>query len=344
MNTTEPKLLPRLDITTGFNESPHVVILGAGASRACCPMGDKNGHKLPVMNDFAKVLGIEEMLRKFGQQPSDNFESIFSRLHREKNEEAIAQLDSVIRAYFSKLELPNEPTLYDYLVLSLRPKDNIVTFNWDPLLPQAFKRWRHLGPILPQLTFLHGNVDIGINKEQKFCRFISDGETPQGPVEPTALLYPVEKKDYNSDLFVADQWKVATENLQIAYYITVLGYSAPATDVEARELLLNAWQKNRTRSLAQLSIYDIRDPEQVEQSWADFIKDIHGGASQDFEHNYLYMHPRRTCEAFAFATLQQQPWREDRFPRAKTLEELEDWIRPVIAEETTGRLAGDPHH
>ncbi|MBS3101438.1 hypothetical protein J4204_04850 [Candidatus Woesearchaeota archaeon] len=38
---------------------PHVVVLGAGASRATCPDGDKNGKKLPLMSDFVKILGLK---------------------------------------------------------------------------------------------------------------------------------------------------------------------------------------------------------------------------------------------------------------------------------------------
>lgn len=59
---------------------------------------------------------------------------------------------------------------------------------------------------------------------------------------------------------------------------------------------------------------------------------------------YFMFHPRRTCEAFAFATLQQDPWHEDRYPEVKTLSELEAWIRPLIDEELTGKLSGKPHH
>ena len=36
----------------------HVVILGAGASKASFPDGDSNGYKLPLMNDFAKKKGL----------------------------------------------------------------------------------------------------------------------------------------------------------------------------------------------------------------------------------------------------------------------------------------------
>ena len=39
--------------------------------------------------------------------------------------------------YFSSLALPEHPSIYDYLVLGLRPKDVIATFNWDPFLMLA---------------------------------------------------------------------------------------------------------------------------------------------------------------------------------------------------------------
>jgi hypothetical protein len=99
--------------------------------------------------------------------PATNFEAIYSKIHRDGKDAILEELDARIRAYFSKLTLPTAPTLYDYLILSLRPKDIIVTFNWDLLLPQAYKRWRHLGEILPKLAFLHGNVDIGFDQEKK---------------------------------------------------------------------------------------------------------------------------------------------------------------------------------
>jgi len=158
------------------------------------------------------------------------------------------------------------------------------------------------------------------------------------------LLYPVEKKDYNSDEFVVDQWARATYALSEAYYVTIIGYSAPQTDVEAKSLLLKSWRDNSTRTLAQFSIIDIRKSDEVEASWSDFLAGVHGGATTDVWQEYLMFHPRRTCEAFAFATLQQDPWQEDRYSKAKTLNELEAWIKPLIDEETTGMLSGKPHH
>ena len=43
---------------------PHVVILGAGASVAAFPDGDKNGRKLPVMNDLVEKLDLDSALEK----------------------------------------------------------------------------------------------------------------------------------------------------------------------------------------------------------------------------------------------------------------------------------------
>jgi len=344
MDEPKKKLLPRLDIKSGINQSPHVVLLGAGASRACCPISDKNGRTLPVMTDFVETLGVENVIKNSGHDPAGNFESIYSDIYRKRQIQTLDKLDLAVRGYFSSLELPDEPTLYDYLILSLRPKDLIVTFNWDPLLTQAFRRWRHLGRVLPNLAFLHGNVDITVDNDRKLCRFIADNEASIPGFKPSQLLYPVENKDYNSDPFIKDQWELALHHLQTAYYVTVYGYSAPKTDVEARELLLKAWSENPTRTLAEFDVIDIAERQLIEKSWSDFIVTTHGSISDDFSNNILMRYPRRSCESFAFATLQQAPWHEDPFPQASTLQDLEDWVRPLLDEEQTGKLSGIPHH
>jgi len=71
------KRLPRYDLKTKFNHSPHIVILGAGASRACCDTGDRNGRTLPLMNDLIDCVGIGEIIRESGYDPATNFEAIY---------------------------------------------------------------------------------------------------------------------------------------------------------------------------------------------------------------------------------------------------------------------------
>ena len=46
----------------------------------------------------------------------------------------------------------------------------------------------------------------------------------------------------------------------------------------------------------------------------------------------LFIHPRRSCDA-AMATLQQSPWPDNHYPRDDTLEELQEWMMPLIQEE-----------
>ena len=120
-------------------ERPHVVLLGAGASRAALPGGDRNGKILPLMADFSDVLPIGQILDPLGiEHESKNFENVYSSVSKDKHlDDARIELENLIYEYFDSLRLPEEPTLYDYLVRSLRPKDVIATFNWDPFLIEA---------------------------------------------------------------------------------------------------------------------------------------------------------------------------------------------------------------
>ena len=141
---------------------PHVVILGAGASIASFPHGDKNGKQLPSMDNFVNVLNLSSILDKTNiEYKNKNFEDVSSCLHRRREYDAIRhKLETAVSNYFSLLEISESPCVYDLLVLSLREKDVIATFNWDPFLMQAYLRNRHRFK-LPRLLFLHGNVTIG---------------------------------------------------------------------------------------------------------------------------------------------------------------------------------------
>ena len=99
---------------------------------------------------------------------SSNLEDIYSELHGRPECAAVcAELDGRIRAYFSELELPDAPNIYDLLLLSLRNKDLVATFNWDPLLFQAYQRACKITKDLPDLAFLHGNVLVGYCRNHK---------------------------------------------------------------------------------------------------------------------------------------------------------------------------------
>ena len=70
-----------------------------------------------------------------------DFESLYSGLATSgANEDLLREIEETVFDYFRGLRLPDHPTLYDHLVLSLRRKDGIAAFNWDPLLWQALVR------------------------------------------------------------------------------------------------------------------------------------------------------------------------------------------------------------
>jgi len=143
--------LPALDITARVNYSPHVMILGAGASLAACPRGDRHGRRLPLMATLTATLGLDPLLSKAGIKvgPADNFEQVYDRISSsDKFSDLRREVNHAVQNYFATLELPEHATIYDRLLLSLRPKDLIATFNWDPFLLQAYARNRHLGSCL----------------------------------------------------------------------------------------------------------------------------------------------------------------------------------------------------
>jgi Arm DNA-binding domain len=64
-------------------QRPHVVVLGAGASLAAFPKGDRLGRRLPVMKDFVNVVGLQPVLAAhgLGDRADENFEDLYSDLH-----------------------------------------------------------------------------------------------------------------------------------------------------------------------------------------------------------------------------------------------------------------------
>ncbi|WP_271628852.1 hypothetical protein [Caldicellulosiruptor sp. DIB 104C] len=280
---------------------PHVVILGAGASRAALPNGDKNGRKLPIMNGFLKTTGLENILDGVNLTfKSDNLEDIYSELHsKHEYKDVCKRLEDAIWDYFSSLELPDYPTIYDYLLLSLRKKDVIASFNWDPLLLQAYRRVYKITSKLPELLFLHGNVAVGVCEQCKKVGFISDRCSGCGrQFKKSRLLYPIKEKNYHLDPFIKSQWDNIQRYLKNAFSFTVFGYSAPKSDVSAIELLKQAWGRPSERNLEQIQIIDIKEDEELREAWDDFIHTHHYEIHKSFFESSLAKFPRRINEAY----------------------------------------------
>jgi len=184
---------------------PHIVLLGAGASRAAFPKGDAAGRPLPVMDDLVDIVGLRSLIEQADLlDPSErNFEGIYGRLASEpKYAHRVKEIERRIDSYFTALSLPNHATIYDRLLLSLRPTDAVFTFNWDPFLFDAYQRNRSAVP-LPEIFFLHGNVRIGACLEHR--KWSARKERCPECLQPLAdvpLLYPIGEKDYSTNPYI----------------------------------------------------------------------------------------------------------------------------------------------
>lgn len=316
--------------------APHVVLLGAGASRAALPAGDAHGRRLPVMSDFVDIVPVGPILDGAGvPYRGRGFEEVYSGLCQDASATALRlELESVIDEYFASLSLPDEPTLYDHLVLALRHKDAIATFNWDPFLLQAARRNGLTERDLPSILFLHGNVAAG------FCP-LDNIHGQRGaicsrcgrPFEPYPLLYPVATKSYDEDPALRDAWRAARLYMQRAFWVTIFGYGAPTADATAVQLLLDAWGGGEARKMEEFELIDIRPEDELTALWDRFIYSHHYQVHLSVYDSWLFSHPRRSGEAYINTFLNARFTDENPIPRYATFGELWQWFAPLLERE-----------
>lgn len=336
---SEKKRLPRM-VSDNRCESPHVVLLGAGASKAAFPDGDAEGVVVPLMQELTAALGAESLLAGLWEGPEEEFEGLFSRLHADNPDNPILQqLEGLVWDFFNSLKIPDRPTLYDHLLLSLRGKDLVATFNWDPFLALAYQRNRTL-KALPRIVFLHGNVRVGACREHGRKGFFPEQRCGEcgTRLAPVPLLYPVAQKDYAHDPFIRNEWEEIRHFMGEAYLLTIFGYGAPETDTEAMSLLLSAWSENETGELAEVEVINIEDRVVLEKKWDRFIVREHRQIWDSAWKSLAFSFPRRSCDAFAARTLMNRPWRGCPLPCFDSLAGLHEWVSPLIEEEL--RVAG----
>ncbi len=307
---------------------PHVVILGSGASRATCPNGDKNGKPLPLMLDLNDALDLRPLFEEWKKPLPTNFEEVYSSLAEKGEKSKIEELERRAYQYFEDLRLPDTPTIYDYLVLSLRNTDLIATFNWDPLLVEAYARNSHSGLTMPHLVFLHGNVAVAFCEKDR--RMGNEFLCPvcHEPYKATKLLFPIKEKNYASDGFIKTQWKIFEEALRRAFMITIFGYGGPKTDAKAIEAMKIAWGGAENRVLEQTAFItrDPSDEDRLISEWTDFVFSHHYSIYGDYFESWIANHPRRTGEAWWNQNLEAKFISNNPAPRAKTLPELQQWF------------------
>jgi hypothetical protein len=254
------------------------------------------------MANLVEILELNDLIVGAGYDPTIGFESLYSRLHAADPQSSLVQeIENRVEDYFSHLVLPRYPTIYDLLLLSLRGKDAIFTFNWDPFLPDAYDRVAGKVPPsnLPNIFHLHGNVRVAFCEQcHTATRKAESCLGCGGNVTPTRLLYPVEKKDYAASPYLVSQWKDFREFISRALIITIFGYSAPTTDQEAMATLKAVWKDGESHKLIhRLEIIDIRDRDELGWQWSPFSIYNHDDVRRSFYESLLARYPRRSCEA-----------------------------------------------
>ena len=122
-------------IETVYDGPSHVVILGAGASIASTIHNpEPSGKKLLSMDNFIDVVGLKRFwIRWTAIARPGNFEEIYSCLYtKDPNSRTIQEVGQKVFDYFSDLRLPDTPTIYDYLLLALRPQRKSLIVHGFP--------------------------------------------------------------------------------------------------------------------------------------------------------------------------------------------------------------------
>lgn len=316
---------------------PHVVIIGAGASKAACPI-DKNGNSVPLLKNILEVLDVENLLQQYGfhTKDIDDFESFYSKLYGKSQFHSLCQeLENKVYDYFSALEIPDEINLYDYLILSLTEKDLIISFNWDPFLLQAYRRNIKIGN-LPQLAFPHGNVGVGICNDCKQKGYYGyDCPKCYSPFQRMPLLYPTGEKDYEKDPVIKNEWAMARAYLNQAAGLTIFGYGAPISDIAAITLLKDALTISNTKEICPVTIINLLSAKDEQlNKWNDFYDSTMISYVENFQDTMLWENPRVSLETLFDARLQQHPRENNKsFQNFNSLLDLQQFIGTITEYE-----------
>lgn len=98
-------------------------------------------------------------------------------------------------------------------------------------------------------------------------------------------------------------------------------------------MLESVWANNETKDLAEVFIIDVRDEEELQRNWKPFFVRNHFGIAPTIERSWNFLHARRSCDAFAMATLMLRPCADNPMPRFRTLEHLQRWVGPLVEQE-----------
>ena len=178
---------------------------------------------------------------------------------------------------------------------------------------------------------------VGYCKTDKFEGTISEPcAICNSQLTPSRLLYPIRQKDYNKDPYTKANWTKLKRFLSNAYLVTIFGYSAPKSDIEAINILKEAWGDIEKRNMEDFEFIDIKSEDEIIDTWDKFIHTHHYTLTNDFFNSVLSMFPRRTTEEL-FDRTQNVKWlspdEKSKFTSNLTFENLTKIINKLVDEE-----------
>ena len=305
----------------------HLVILGAGSTIATIPNGDKNGEESYTLANLLKDKTFTSFLEKVQRNFSTNdVEDLCKQLYKE-DRPLYYEFESLVRKKYARLELPEEFTILDRLVLSLTSNDAIVSFNWDDLVIQAYQRMSDYVPeeMLPILAFPHGNAQtVYNNKHYTSKRIVTNPGWFDSP-----LNMPVDEIDYKSDVFINSQWHILDFFMRNAQMITFFGYRGPDSDEQDLKHLDELFAKNEICDKIEIIDKDQESAVEVAKRLERFKMQPNWlYPCADFWHSTIAKYPRRTL-----SVLDNWNYSVRTSAKEESLAEFLKHIGPLIEEE-----------
>ena len=145
------------------------------------------------------------------------------------------------------------------------------------------------------------------------------------------LLYPVHKKNYYDGSIIESEWRRAREYLKHAMGLTIFGYGAPETDIEAYNLLIENYKISNAIRIAPFTIINLPAVEKEQKSKWEQIFDQHMiSYVNSFKDSILWYSPRVSLEVLFDAILQQRPRSNIQSYRDfSSLAELQEFVKQI---------------
>lgn len=123
------------------------------------------------------------------------------------------------------------------------------------------------------------------------------------------------------------------EVLKVAPMVTIFGYGAPASDVEAIQIMKEGWGDSQDRKMEQIEIINTLSDEELYRTWSPFIHNSHYQHTKEFFGSWIIKHPRRSIEAYFEQHWQARFTQTNEPPRNVSLIKLREWFGRIAEKE-----------